>query len=168
MIKVLIVDDHTIVRRGIKALLAEMDDIQVVGEAGNGLEAIGLSEELEPHVILMDLLMPVMDGIEAIRQITARQPHMRVLAMTSFIWDEKIIPAIKAGAVGYVMKETAPDELTRSIYKVYRGELAFHPVIARKIEQEISRQLYEDNNCQLWRPGDQVWLPVYVPSVPAP
>ena len=122
MIQVLIVDDHTIVRRGIKALLAEIDDIQVVGEAANGLEAISLSEELEPDVILMDLLMPIMDGVEATRKIIAQQPHMRVVAMTSFIWDEKTILAIKAGARGYVMNESGPSELIRSIYQVHRGE----------------------------------------------
>jgi DNA-binding NarL/FixJ family response regulator len=125
MIRVLIVDDHAIVRRGIKAFLQEVDDIQVVGEADNGLEAISLSKKLEPDVILMDLLLPAMDGIEATRQIVARQPHMRVLGMTSFIYHEKIIPAIQAGAMGYVMQESAPSELVQSIYKVHRGEQAF-------------------------------------------
>ena len=130
MIQVLIVDDHTIVRRGIKALLAEIDDIRVVGEADNGLEAISLSKALEPDVILMDLLLPIMDGIEATRQITALQPHMRVLGMTSFIYHEKIIPAIQAGAMGTVMQESAPSELIQSIYKVHRGEQAFDQSIA--------------------------------------
>jgi DNA-binding NarL/FixJ family response regulator len=125
MIRVLIVDDHAIVRRGIEALLQEVDDIQVVGETDNGLEAISLSKKLEPDVILMDLLLPAMDGVEATRQIVARQPHMRVLGMTSFIYHEKIIPAIQAGAIGYVMQESAPSELVQSIYKVHRGEQAF-------------------------------------------
>jgi len=125
MIRVLIVDDHAIVRRGIEALLQEVDDIQVVGETDNGLEAISLSKKLEPDVILMDLLLPAMDGIEATRQIVARQPHIRVLGIASFIYHEKIIPAIQAGAKGYVMQESAPSELVQSIYKVHRGEQAF-------------------------------------------
>jgi DNA-binding NarL/FixJ family response regulator len=102
-----------------------MDDIQVVGEACNGLEAIRLSKELEPDVILMDLLMPIMDGIEATRQITAQQPHMRVVAINSFIYPERIIHAINAGAMGCVIQGSAPSELVQSIYKVHRGEQAF-------------------------------------------
>lgn len=137
MIRVLIVDDHAIVRKGIKALLAETDDIQVVGEAGNGLEAIQLSKEFEPDVILMDLLMPNMDGIEATRQITSQQHKVHVLVLTSFVGDEKIFPAIKAGALGYLLKDSEPPELIRSIYRVHRGEPSLHPSIARKIMKEI-------------------------------
>jgi two-component system, NarL family, response regulator LiaR len=137
IIRVLIVDDHTIVRRGIKALLAQTDDIQVIGEADNGLEAIRLSHKLEPDVILMDLLMPKMDGIEATRQITSLRPHIRVLVMTSFVFDEKIFPAIKAGARGYLLKESETGELIWSIYKVYRGELPLPANIARQMMKEI-------------------------------
>jgi NarL family two-component system response regulator LiaR len=137
MIRVLIVDDHTIVRKGIKALVAETSDIQVVGEADNGLEAIRLSKELEPDVILMDLLMPQMDGIEATRQITAQQPKVHVLVLTSFVGDDKVFPAIKAGALGYLLKDSEPSELIRSIHKVYRGEPSLHPAIARKMIKEI-------------------------------
>ena len=137
-IRILIVDDHTIVRRGIKALLAEMDDMQVIGEANNGLEAVRLSKQLEPDVILMDLLMPNMDGMEATRQIVGQQPHMRVLVMTSFVHDEKIIPAIKAGATGYVLKESRPEELIRSIYRAYRGERVLGPGMARKLNNDSS------------------------------
>jgi len=136
-IRVMIVDDHTIVRKGIKALLSETNDIQVVGEAGDGLEAIQLSKQLEPDIILMDLLMPRLDGIEATRQITGQQPKVRVLTVTSFVGDDKVFPAIKAGAVGYLLKDSEPAELIRSIYRVYRGEPSLHPVIARKMVKEI-------------------------------
>jgi two-component system, NarL family, response regulator LiaR len=137
IIRVLIVDDHTIVRRGIKALLAETEDIKVIGEADNGLEAVRLARQLEPDVILMDLLMPKMDGIEATRQVTTQMPHMRVLVLTSFVGDEKIFPAIKAGALGYLLKDSEPSELIRSIYKVQRGEPSLHSSIARKMMKEI-------------------------------
>ena len=139
-IRVLIVDDHVIVRKGIKAFLAETNDIQVVGEADDGLEAIRLSKELEPDVILMDLLMPKMDGIEATRQITTQQPQKRVLVLTSFVGDDKIFPAIKAGALGYLLKDSEPYELIRAIYRVYRGEPSLDSVIARKMMKEILEQ----------------------------
>jgi NarL family two-component system response regulator LiaR len=139
-IRVLIVDDHTIVRKGIRIFLSEMSDIQVVGEAENGLDAISLAKQLEPDVILMDLLMPKMDGIDATRQITAKQPKVRVLVLTSFVGDEKIFPAIKAGAMGYLLKDSEPSELIQSIYRVYRGEPSLHPMIARKMMKEILEQ----------------------------
>ncbi|MGE5377842.1 MAG: response regulator [Bacteroidota bacterium] len=139
-IRVLIADDHTIVRRGIKALLAQTDDVQVVGEAVNGLEAVRLSKQLNPDIILMDLLMPVMDGIEATWQVTASQPHIRVLVLTSFVHDDKVFSAIKAGAMGYLLKESEPSHLIRSIYQIHQGQPSLDPRIARKIMQEIQVQ----------------------------
>ena len=138
-VRVLIVDDHAIVRKGIRALLSEAGGFEVVGEAGNGQEAVLRAEETHPDVILMDLLMPVMDGIEATRQITSQQPKARILVLTSFAADNKVFPAIKAGAAGYLLKDSSPDELVRAIRQVHRGEPSLHPTIARKLLQEIAR-----------------------------
>ena len=137
-IRVLIIDDHTIVRKGIRALLAEITDLEVVGEGADGQEAIALAARLNPDVILMDLGMPRLDGIEATRQIRARQPESRILVMTSFATDDKVLPAIKAGAQGYLLKESAPNDLVQAIRQIYRGESSLHPVIARKVLQEIA------------------------------
>jgi len=137
MIRVLIVDDHTIVRKGTRALLAEVDDIEVVSEAANGQEAIDQAEILHPDIILMDLVMPVMDGIEATRLITANQPDARIIALTSFAADDKVFPAIKAGALGYLLKHADPEELVDAIRRVYHGEASLHPSIARKVLHEV-------------------------------
>lgn len=138
-IRVLIVDDHTIVRKGIRALLAEIAGIEVVGEAADGHEAIVQATRLCPDVILMDLAMPRMDGIEATSQIKIRQPKSRILVMTSFATDDKVLPAIKAGAMGYLLKESAPKDLVQAIHQIYRGESSLHPVIARKVLEEIAQ-----------------------------
>jgi NarL family two-component system response regulator LiaR len=138
-IRVLIADDHAIVRKGISALLSEAGGFEVVAEVGDGREAVLRAEETHPDVILMDLLMPGMDGIEATRQITSRRPGARVLVLTSFAADSKVFPAIKAGASGYLLKDSTPDELVRAIRQVHRGEPSLHPTIARKLLQEIAR-----------------------------
>jgi len=135
----LIVDDHAIVRKGIRALLSEAGGFEVVGEASNGRSAVLAAEETNPDVILMDLLMPGMDGIEATRLITGRQPKTRILVLTSFAADNKVFPAIKAGALGYLLKDSSPDELVRAIRQVHCGEPSLHPTIARKLLQEIAR-----------------------------
>jgi NarL family two-component system response regulator LiaR len=137
-IHLLIVDDQGIVRKGIRALLAEVEGMQVVGEAGNGLEAVKQAEALRPDVILMDLVMPVMDGIEAIRQIMAHQPGARILALTSFAADDKVFPAIKAGAQGYLLKDSEPEDLITAIRNIHHGESFLHPSIARKVLDELS------------------------------
>ena len=138
-VRVLIVDDHAIVRKGIRALLSEADGFEVVGEAGTGQEAVLRAQESSPDVILMDVLMPGMDGIEATRLITSRQPKTRILVLTSFAADNKVFPAIKAGALGYLLKDSLPEELVRAIRQVHRGEPSLHPTIARKLLQEIAR-----------------------------
>ncbi len=137
-IRVLIADDHAIVRKGIRALLATEPDVEVVGEAGDGVEAVSRSQDLAPDVVLMDLVMPKMDGIEATREITARRPDVRVLVLTSFAADDKVFPAMKAGALGYLLKDTGPDELVQAIHAVYRGEPSLEPAIARKLLYELA------------------------------
>ena len=138
-IRVLLTDDHAIVRKGVRALLATERDIQVVGEASNGAEAVAQAEALCPDVILMDLMMPKLDGIEATRQITALFPSVRVIVLTSFAADEKVFPAIKAGALGYLLKDSGPEELIRAIRQVYRGEPSLEPSIARKVLLELAQ-----------------------------
>ena len=138
-IRVLLTDDHAIVRKGVRALLATERDIQVVGEAGNGAEAVAKAETLCPDVILMDLMMPELDGIEATRQITANIPGARVIVLTSFAADDKVFPAIKAGALGYLLKDSGPEELLRAIRQVYRGEPSLEPSIARKVLFELAQ-----------------------------
>lgn len=138
-IQVLITDDQAIVRKGIQALLATEPNIEVVGEAENGKEAIRQVEKLKPDVILMDLQMPEMGGIEAIGHITAGNPKARILVLTSFATDDKVFPAIKAGALGYLLKDSSPEELIQAIRQVHRGESSLHPTIARKVLQELSR-----------------------------
>ncbi|MCB8948153.1 MAG: response regulator transcription factor [Ardenticatenaceae bacterium] len=138
-IRILIVDDHGIVRKGTRALLERIPDFAVVGEAGNGKEAVAQAKELQPDVILMDLMMPEMDGIKAIGLITASQPNSRILALTSFAADDKVFPAIKAGALGYMLKDADPEDLIQAIRQVHRGEPSLHPSIARKVLQELGR-----------------------------
>jgi len=137
-IRVLVADDHAIVRKGIRALLATEPGIQVVGEAQNGQQAVDRASQMQPDVILMDLVMPEMDGIAATKHITARQPDTRILVLTSFATDDKIFPAIKAGALGYLLKDSGPHELVQAIHQVCRGESSLHPQVARKLLEEIS------------------------------
>ncbi len=140
-IRVLVVDDHGVVRGGIRALLATVDDVEAVGEARDGQEALEKIEALRPDVILIDLLMPRMDGIEVTRRVVAENAEARILVLTSFAADENVFPAIKAGALGYLLKDTGPEELVRAIRQVYGGESSLSPAVARKVLQELSRPL---------------------------
>ena len=137
-IRVLIADDHAIIRKGIHALLSESGGFEVVAEVGDGQQAVLRAEELRPDVILMDLLMPVMDGIEATRRITSHRPGAHILVLTSFAADSKVFPAIKAGATGYLLKDSSPEDLVRAIRQVHRGEPSLEPEIARKVLFELA------------------------------
>ncbi len=137
-IRVLLVDDHAIVRKGIAALLATESDFEVVGEASDGAEAVAKAQALRPDVVLMDLVMPKIDGIEATRQITSQVDGVRVLVLTSFVADDKVFPAIKAGALGYLLKDSGPLELLQSIRQVYRGLPSLDPSVASKVLFELA------------------------------
>jgi NarL family two-component system response regulator LiaR len=137
-IRVLVADDHAIVRKGICALLATEPHIEVVGEAHDGHDAISAASRLDPDVILMDLVMPGMDGLEATRRLTSCQPTARILVLTSFHGDDKVFPAIKAGALGYLLKDSGPEELVEAIQQVYHGESSLHPSIARRLLRELA------------------------------
>ncbi len=138
LIRVLVVDDHPVVRKGIRALLATETDIELVGEARDGEEAVEAVARLQPDMILMDLVMPRMDGIAAIQAIMTMQPEARIVVLTSFAADDQVFPALRAGARGYVLKDTGSRELLNAIREVYRGESSLHPVIARRVLQELS------------------------------
>jgi two-component system, NarL family, response regulator LiaR len=138
-IKLLVVDDQNIVRKGIRALLEQVDDIDVIGEASNGEEAVAQAKRLHPDVILMDLMMPKMDGITAIREIQASQLPARVIALTSFVTEDKVFPAIKAGAMGYLLKDSEPEDLITAIRKVDRGEPSLHPIVAKMVLEELGQ-----------------------------
>ncbi|HRW05007.1 MAG TPA: response regulator transcription factor, partial [Caldilineaceae bacterium] len=138
-IRVLIADDHHVVRGGIRALLETETDIDVIDEAADGVETVLKTRSLNPDVILMDLMMPRKSGIEAIEEIKQEDPDARILVLTSYSDDEKVFAAIKAGALGYLLKETSTKELLQAIHDVYRGESSLHPAIARKLIRELNR-----------------------------
>jgi two-component system, NarL family, response regulator LiaR len=140
MIRILIADDHTIVREGLRLLLNNQPGFELAGEAANGVEAVQRVRELKPDVILMDLVMPEKDGITAIREIIADNPEAHILVLTSYGEDEKAFSAIKAGAMGYLLKDTSPEQLIQSIKDVYQGNFSMHPNIARKLFKEINQQ----------------------------
>lgn len=137
-IRILIVDDHPVVRKGMRAMLETEPDLEVVGEGKNGVEAVDLFRQTHPDVLLLDLVMPQMDGIEAIQQIRAADPGARILVLTSFTSNDKVFAAIKAGAAGYMLKDSDPDDLLRAIHQVHRGESSLHPAIAHKLLAEMA------------------------------
>ncbi len=138
-IRILLADDHPIVREGLRALIATEPGMLVVGEAQDGGEALFKARSLQPDVILLDLVMPRKDGLAAISEITHDLPGARILVLTSFAEDEYVFPALKAGAMGYLLKDASPQELLEAIRAVYRGESSLHPAIARKVLREFTR-----------------------------
>ncbi|MBI4926222.1 MAG: response regulator transcription factor [Anaerolineae bacterium] len=139
-ISVLIVDDHPIVRQGLRTLLELQDDIQVVGEAVNGKTAVEMAARLKPDVVLMDLVMPEVDGISATRQISALKQSTQVIALTSFVEDDKVIPAIQAGAVSFLLKDVSPNDLMDAIRAAHHGEARLHPQVMRKLMEQVAAQ----------------------------
>src|SRR5437868_1832265 len=136
-ISLMITDDHALVRQGIRAFLELQPDIAVVGEAESGEEAVPMSAELVPDVVLMDLVMPGMGGVEATRQVKQASPHSQVIVLTSYHEDEYIFPALRAGALSYVLKDVGPDELAETVRKAAAGESVLHPRVASRVVQEI-------------------------------
>ena len=138
-IRILIADDHQLVRQGLIALLTVKPGIEVIGQAADGVEAIELAHSLKPDIILLDLLMPNKDGIQATREIKADDPDARILIITSFAEDENVYQAIKAGALGYLLKDSSPQELMQAIHNVCEGRLSLHPNIASKLIDELNQ-----------------------------
>jgi two-component system, NarL family, response regulator LiaR len=138
VISVLIADDHPFVRHGLRTYLETLDDLEVVGEASDGAQAVELATQLLPEVVLMDLVMPELDGVEATRAIRAASPSTKVIVLTSFDDDEKVFPAIKAGAAGYLLKDVRPAELAEAVRKASRGEALLAPSVAARLMQEVA------------------------------
>jgi len=136
-IRILIADDHAVVRQGLKMFLSLDPDLEVIGEANNGAEALELSGRLQPDVVLMDLLMPVMDGITAIGKIRHQHPDIEVLALTSVLEDASVVGAVKAGAIGYLLKDTQADELRRAIKAAAEGQVQLAPQAAARLLREV-------------------------------
>lgn len=137
-IKVLLVDDHLVVLKGLKFFLDTQKDIEIVGSATNGKEALAKIEKLKPDIVLMDLMMPVMDGIEATRQVKATFPNIKVIVLTSFSDQDYVLPALRAGAIGYQLKDIEPSELVKTIHAAYRGEKQLHPTATNTLLSHLT------------------------------
>jgi DNA-binding NarL/FixJ family response regulator len=138
-VRVLLVDDHTVVRRGLRMVFELEDDLEVVGEAADGREALERVAELRPDVVVMDLLMPVMNGVEATRAIRTSYPDVEVVALTSVLEDRMVVDAVEAGAAGYLLKETRPDDLFDAVRAAARGEVRLDPRAQQRLMRELRR-----------------------------
>ena len=134
----LVVDDHEVVREGLRAFLELQDGIEVAGEATDGEEAIAVAERLDPDVVLMDLVMPKLDGLAAMRELRERVPRARVIVLTSFLDDDKLLPALRAGAAGYLLKNAPPPELARAVRAAHAGEALLDPVVAARLVETLA------------------------------
>ncbi|MBL3644778.1 response regulator transcription factor [Bacillus sp. RHFB] len=139
MIKVLFVDDHEMVRIGVSAYLSAQPDIEVIGEADNGLKAVELAMELRPDIILMDLVMPEMDGIEATKRIIEKWPEAKIIIVTSFLDDEKVYPALEAGATSYMLKTSKASEIARAVRSTFQGQSVLEPEVTGKMMEKLRR-----------------------------
>jgi two-component system, NarL family, response regulator LiaR len=144
-IRVLIVDDHAVVREGLRTFLELQDGLEVVGEAGDGEEAVGLAERLRPDVVLMDLVMPKLDGVEAMRELRQRVPGARVIVLTSFLDDDRLLPALRAGAAGYLLKNVQPQELARAVRAADGGEALIDPAVAARLVEALADGRADDH-----------------------
>jgi len=138
-IKILIADDHHVVRKGLVFFLQTQPDLEIVGEASNGEEALKLATSLQPHIVLMDLSMPVLDGIEATKELKKQAPYIQVMILTSFSDQDHVIPALEAGASGYQLKESDPDELVAAIRKLMNGENQLHPKVTTHLLTRLTK-----------------------------
>jgi len=145
-ITVLLVDDHKLVRQGIRAFLEARPEFLVAGEAGSGAEAVRLAQEHVPDVILMDLIMPEMDGVEATRQVKNVSPRTQIVVLTSYYDDEHIFPALEAGATSYILKDVDMDELATAIQRTAAGEVTLHPSVAARIVKELHGASHDETN----------------------
>jgi len=137
-IRVLIADDHAVLREGLRSFLELQDGIEIVGDAADGAEAVELAEKLRPAVVLMDLVMPKLDGVEAMRELRERVPETRVIILTSYIDDDRLLPAIRAGAAGYLLKNAEPQELARAIRAADAGEALIDPSVAARLVERLA------------------------------
>jgi DNA-binding NarL/FixJ family response regulator len=135
---VLVVDDHAVVREGLRGFLDLQDGIEVVGEAADGDDALEAAAQLRPDVVLMDLVMPRLDGVTAMRGLRERLPHARVIVLTSFVDDDKLLPALRAGAAGYLLKNAEPQELARAVRAAHAGEVLLDSVVAARLVEALA------------------------------
>lgn len=149
MIKVLFVDDHEMVRIGVSAYLSAQSDIEVIGEADNGLKAVELAMELRPDIILMDLVMPEMDGIEATKRIIEKWPEAKIIIVTSFLDDEKVYPALEAGATSYMLKTSKASEIARAVRSTFQGQSVLEPEVTGKMMEKLRRPKITELHDQL-------------------